>query len=120
MEAIQHPPTQRNWEFEEIMMMNLNDLTVINAESDMENGFFFVEFSNGKSLQCCLKVLRQNEEDFFENGPIFLNQIEHDNSGFSYGVCGDCNEWAVVDGEWGHILDFLVDTARTHGVQIVA
>jgi hypothetical protein len=101
-------------------MKNLNDLKVTNIESNTEFGFFFVEFSNGKSLQCCLKALRQSEEEHFENGPIFLNQIEHDNSGFSDGLCADCNEWAVVDGEWGHIIDFLIERARENGVQIVA
>ncbi|MBB1438389.1 hypothetical protein [Shewanella sp. SG41-4] len=99
-------------------MKNLNDLKVINVESNTESGFFHVEFSTGNSLQCCLKHLRQSEDEFFENGPIFLNQIEHDNSGFDDGLCADCNEWAFVDGEKEHILEFLINRARENGVQI--
>ncbi|MBO1894258.1 hypothetical protein HNW13_000360 [Shewanella sp. BF02_Schw] len=100
-------------------MKNLNDLKVTNVESKTEDGFFFVEFSTGKSLQCCLKALNQSEDELMENGPIFLNQIEHDNSGFDDGLCADCNEWALVDGENEHILEFLIDRARENGVHII-
>lgn len=97
-------------------MTNLNELTVINAECDTTNGFFFVEFTNGKSLQCCLKSYRNDEE----SEHYFLAQIDVDSSGYDDGLCGDCNDWAVIDGEWSHIIDFLIDEARKVGVEIVA
>lgn len=101
-------------------MKNLSTLEVINSESNTEFGFFFIEFSNGKSLQCCLTSVHQDAEEFHDNGPIFLNQIEIGNSGYSEGLCADCNEWAVVEGEWSHIEEFLSEQARNCGVQIVA
>lgn len=102
-------------------MNNINEMAIKNVEADIEHGFFFVEFENGKSLQCCLKAQRQTEEELFHNGVIFLNQIEVGNSGFNEGLCADCNEWAVgEDDEWEHIEEFLIEQARSNGVEIVA
>lgn len=97
-------------------MSNLNDLTVTNAEYDLDNGFFFIELSNGKSLQCCLKSYQEDEFSV----PCFHAQIELDNNGYNNGLCADCNEWAVFDGEWSHINDLLIDEARKIGIEIVA
>ena len=96
-------------------MINLNELKVINAESNLEHGFFFVELDNGKSLQCCLKQHGSDDEGYY-----FANQIEVDNNGYSDGICADANEWAADEYEWGHIQDFLIDQARGSGVEIVA
>lgn len=64
-------------------MTNLNDLNVVNAEANLKYGFFWVEFENGKSLQCCLKAAHQDEQDLFENGPIYLEMVELDNNGYN-------------------------------------
>jgi len=97
-------------------MNNLNDLKITNTESNIDNGFFFVEFENGKSLQCCLK----SYQDDADSEPYYVDQIEVCNSGYTEGLCGDCNEWAAIDGEWSHIEEFLIDQARLVGIEIVA
>jgi hypothetical protein len=97
-------------------MTNLNELVVKNRESDTEYGFFFVEFENGKSLQCCLVSKQDNCDD----EPYFVDAIEIDNSGYNDGICGDVNEWASEDGEWSHIEEFLIEQARKYGVSIAA
>lgn len=102
-------------------MKNLNELVVVNAEANVEHGFFFVEFDNGKSLQCCLKAAKQDEQDLHDNGPQYLNQIEIDNNGFDEGLSYDANEWAQdEDGEMGHVQDLLIEQARQYGIEIVA
>lgn len=97
-------------------MNELNRLSIKNSESNTEHGFYFVEFENGKSLQCCLVSSKKN--DFEEQ--YFHNQIEIGNSGYSEGLCADCNEWAAKGDEWAHIEEFLIEVARCDGVQIIA
>lgn len=94
-------------------MINLNELVVSNVDASLEAGFFFVEFEDGRSLQCCLDA-KGDEWDHW-----YVNQIEVGNNGFSEASCADCNEWAVVDGEWDHIELFLIEQARAVGVEIV-
>ena len=95
-------------------MKNLNELVVVNAEANLEHGFFFVEFENGKSLQCYL-VAASNLDDGY------LEQVHIWNNGFDEGLSYYCNEWAKdEDGEMGHINDYLVNKARENGLQIVA
>lgn len=97
-------------------MKNLNELVVVNAEANVEHGFFFVEFENGKSLQCCL-ISAGNEAEGFYYQPA----ISADNNGFDEGLSYECNAWAKdEDGEMGHINDYLVSKARENGLQIVA
>lgn len=74
-----------------------------------------MEFESGKSLQCCLKQAGNEDDGFY-----FENAIEIDNNGFDEGLSMDNNEWAAIDGEWGHIQDFLIEQAREFGLQIVA
>ena len=62
-------------------MNELNRLPIKNSESNTEHGFYFVEFENGNSLQCCLVSSKKN--DFEEQ--YFHNQIEMGNSGYSEG-----------------------------------
>ena len=95
--------------------MNLQNLEIINRDFDLQNGFFWVEFENGKILQCCLKAV------YDENGLIGFNeQVELDNNGYNDGVCWDANEWAQdEDGEHAHIQDFLIEQAREIGLEIV-
>jgi len=92
-------------------MKNLNCLEVINVEVNIEHGFFFVEFNNSKSLQCCLK--------YDENEQMFLNQIERRDSGFDEGLCADCNDWALADIDGCDVLGFLIGEAKKAGVEIV-
>ena len=96
-------------------MKNLQNLEIINKDFDLQNGFFWVEFENGKILQCCLKSV------YDENGLIGFNeQIELDNNGYNDGLCWDANEWAVSeDGDVDHINDFLIEQARSIGLEIV-
>lgn len=102
--------------------MNIETLNNLEIETlSAENGFFFVEFKNGLSLQCCLDEVKQSEEDLYENGPVYLDQIQCDNSGFDEGLCWDCNEWAAGDNdEISHINDFLIEKAREIGISIVS
>lgn len=94
-------------------MKNLNELKVINVESDLEYGFFWVEFEGSKSLQCCLVAAHHPEDGYLEQVHIW-------NNGYNDGICHDVNEWAVIDGDWDHINDYLVNKARENGIQIVA
>lgn len=98
------------------IMTTLNTLKMKNKDYDTETGFFWVEFENGKSLQCCL-VSKQDSED---DEPYFAKAIEIDNSGYNDGICGDVNEWASIDDEWAHIEEFLINQARSCGIEIVA
>lgn len=102
-------------------MKNINEMKIINRDYDLDSGFFWVEFENGKSLQCCLKLAKQDEQDLYDIGSQYLNQIEIDNNGFDEGLCYDCNEWAKDEGgEMGHVQDFLIEQAREIGIEIVA
>ena len=101
-------------------MTNLNDLKIVNRDYDVEAGFFWVEFDDGKSLQCCLVT----KQDDFDSEPYHTDEIEIGNSGYIDGLCGDCNNWAAdysdsSGGEWGHIEDFLIEQARIIGIEIV-
>ena len=98
-------------------MTNLNELAVTKRDYDLESGFFWVEFENGESLQCCLKGIRDEDGDYVG----YATQVEIGNSGFDAGLSWDCNQWAAgEDGEVGHIEDFLLEQARKAGLQIVA
>lgn len=102
----------------------MQNLTVKNREADLEAGFFWVEFTNGQSLQCCLKELQQTEEEHDANGTIYLNQIEVGGNGHSEGICADVNGWAAQsdneDDLWDEVELFLIEQARSAGVEIVA
>lgn len=96
-------------------MTNLNDLNVVNREYSLESGFFWVEFENGKSLQCCLVSLG-NDGCYTEYAP----QVDINNNGFDDGLSWDNNQWAAdEDGETWHIEEFLINQARQCGLQIV-
>lgn len=100
-------------------MTNLNALTVTNVEysTDLASGFFWVEFDNGQSLQCCLHANR-DADGCYES---FNAAIEIDNNGYDYGICYDVNAWAKdEDGELSHVEDFLIEKAREAGLSIVA
>ena len=99
-------------------MKNLQNLEIKNVEFDLENGFFWVEFENGKVLQCCLKEQNQDEN---KNGLVFMEAIEVCNNGYNDGICWDANEWAAdEDGDVEHINDFLIEQAREIGLEIVS
>ena len=78
--------------------------------------FFFVEFFNGRSLQCCLERENGGEDcDYY-----FIEQIEVGNSGHNEGASLDCNAWAAdEDGSIDHVELFLIEQARMIGVEIV-
>lgn len=103
-------------------MINLNELKVTNTEHNLESGFFWVEFENGKTLQLCLIEKKQTEEEHFKNGSIYQPKISASDNGFNSGLCADCNSWAVdnEEHEWGHIEDFLLEKAREAGLEIIS
>ena len=97
-------------------MKNLNELVIKNRETNLENGFFFVEFFDGRSLQCCLVGKRDNDDEWL----YFVEQIEVGNSGHDEGLSLDCNAWAAdEDGGLDHVELFLIEQARMIGVEIV-
>ena len=93
-------------------MKNLNELAVTKRDYDLELGFFWVEFENGKSLQCCLKGIRDEDGDYVG----YSTQVEIDNNGHDWGICAEVNEWAKD----ADVEDFLLEQARKVGLQIVA
>ena len=93
-------------------MTNLNELAVTNRDYDLKLGFFWVEFENGESLQCCLKGIRDEDGDYVG----YSAQVEIDNNGHDDGICADVNAWAKD----ADVKDFLLEQARKAGLQIVA
>lgn len=102
-------------------MTDLNEINVVNREYSLATGFFWVEFENGKSLQCCLKEQYQADGDRYASGKsIYLEQVDINDNGFDYGINWDNNQWAVgTDGKAEHIEEFLIEQARQCGLQIV-
>ena len=94
----------------------MKNLNIVKVEQDNEIGFFFVEFDNGNSVQCCLKANPVEGGEF--NG--YANQVEIDNNGFGEGLSLDCNEWAINQFGEEEVHDFLIEQAREAGIQIVA
>lgn len=89
-------------------MKTLNDLKITNRDYDLEHGFFWVEFENGKSLQCCLKGGQKS--------------IEAGNSGHDDGMSLDRNSWAVEQeiADWEEVELFLIEQARQVGIDIIS
>lgn len=59
-------------------------MKITNTDYDLDAGFFWVEFENEKSIQCCLDHAK---DDF-----IHIKRVI-DNGGYDDGLSGDCNEW---------------------------
>ena len=92
-------------------MNTLNTLKIVNTDYDLESGFFWIEFQNGKSIQCCLV---QNDDSGF------VAQINSDDTGASEGLSSDNNEWALGDDcDWGHINNLLIIEAKKLGIEII-
>ena len=93
--------------------INLNELKVIDREYNLESGFFWVEFEDGGSLQCCLKAKH--------DGLGYEAQIDTNNTGFDQGLSWNNNKWASHDdSECEHIDDFLLEQAQKVGLQLIA
>lgn len=101
-------------------MNNLSNLTITNREFDLNTGFFWVEFENGKSLQCCLKQEFDLDNEGNEVNHHYVAEIDESDCGYDEGICAENNEWAL-DGEndWD-VNQFLMEQAREVGLQIVA
>lgn len=98
-------------------MNNFLGLEMQYADYDIESGFFFVVFDDVNSLQCCLA----SRQDDVDSGFYHIAAIDISNTGYSDGLCGDCNSWAITEnGEWSHIEDFLIEQARQIGLDIIA
>lgn len=92
-------------------MKNLSELKIVNTDYDLESGFFWVEFQNGKSIQCCLVQ---------DDNSAFVARINSNDTGASEGLSSDNNEWALSDDcDWGHINDLLITEAKKLGIEIV-
>ncbi len=93
-------------------MKNLNKMTVANRDCCPGTGFFWVEFEDGSSLQCCL-VAKQA-------GPGYKACVNTKDTGYYDGISRDCNEWAAdEDGYTEHIERYLIEQARQAGLEIV-
>lgn len=98
---------------------NLNALEVRFAEYCLNDGFFYVLFKNGESVQCCLASHEELDHQGYSYS-VYKAAISEENNGFSEGLCRDVNRWAVHnDNEWGHINDYLINAAREAGLEII-
>lgn len=86
----------------------MKNLIITNTEFNTEYGFFFVEFSNGKSIQCCLIEKPRLDGEF--SG--YEEKISHDDNGFDEGVCLDCNSWAIELYGKDAVNSYLVEVSR--------
>ena len=92
-------------------MKTLNELKIVNTDYDLDLGFFWVEFENGKSLQCCLV----QDADF-----AYLPKINSNDTGSSEGLSSDNNEWALgEDQDFGEINDLLISEAKKLNIEII-
>jgi len=90
----------------------MKNLTVENVGFDLEVGFFWVEFNNGKSIQCCLVARR--------DGNGYIKQIDRSDCGSDEGVSYDVNNWALGDDVgFNDIEELLFKEARKVGIRIV-
>ena len=93
-------------------MKTLSELKIVNTDFDLDTGFFWIEFENDKSLQCCLQ-LRKDEKGYKKS-------IKADDNGSSEGLSGDNNDWALDEENpnWVNINDLLHKEARKLGIKI--
>lgn len=98
----------------------VTDLIIKNAECDTETGFFYIEFEGTvDTIQCCIEQKEQSNEDFYKNGPIFLEKIDSGDSGYNRGNCRDCNEWAFKQYGDDAVLGLLLSEAKKHGIEVL-
>lgn len=94
----------------------LNALTVVSREYGLVSGFFWVEFENGKSLQCCLR----EAFSYYGIHVGYEPQIDINDTGFNVGINWDNNQWAAGEyGEAEHIEEFLIEQAKQAGLEII-
>lgn len=90
----------------------MRNLTIVNTEFNTEHGFFWVEFNNGKSIQCCL-VARKD-------GNGCTKQIDRNDCGSNEGLSFDNNEWALnEDNDFAEINDLMFKEAKKLGIKII-
>lgn len=94
-------------------MKTLNELKIVNADYDLQTGFFWVEFENGKSLQCCLEY-RKDEKGYKKS-------IKASDNGSGDGLSGDNNQWALDEEsqDWLEIDNLLHKEARKLGIKVI-
>ena len=100
--------------------VNLNDLKIDFVEYCLNDGFFFVVFENGESVQCCLASDEVIDDAGYSHSE-YKAAVNEDNNGFDEGLNRDCNRWASHDDEceWGHINEFLIEKAKKAGLEII-
>ena len=93
-------------------MKTLNELKIVNTDYDLDLGFFWIEFENGKSLQCCLNQRKDLKG--------YKKEIDSNDNGSHWGLSGDNNEWALgEDQDFGEINNLLHREARKLGIKII-
>ena len=91
--------------------MKLSNLNITNVEYDLDNGFFWIEFDNEKSIQCCLMKRK--------DGDGFKKAINFDDPGVAWGICADVNAWAAPNGDYEFVYTTIKHEARKAGVRII-
>lgn len=86
--------------------MNLSNLNITNVECDFDYGLFWIEFSNKKSIQCCLMERK--------DGNGFKKAINFDDPGIVW-----VNAWAAPDDDYEFVYTTIKREARKAGVRII-
>lgn len=89
----------------------MKNLNITNVEYDLDNGFFWIEFDNKKSIQCCLMERR--------DGNGFKKSINFDDPGIVWGINADVNAWAAPDDDYEFVYTTIKREARKAGVRII-
>lgn len=89
----------------------MKNLVIVNVDFSQEYGFFFIEFANGKSVQCCLVEGARGG---------YVKKINKDDCGSNEGLSYDNNEWAIgEDGDFSEINQMMFKEARKLGIKVV-
>lgn len=89
-------------------------MNIIDSDYNIINGFFWVEFQDGKSLQVCL------ENDLGR----YLKTINLSDCGIDTGMCLDCNDWFFernkglvhYDQKIAEAKSIIAKEAKKHGI----
>lgn len=93
-------------------MKNLTELKIVKTDYDLYSGFFWIEFENEKSLQCCLSQRKDLKG--------YKKEIDSNDNGSHWGISGDNNEWALGETQdFGEINNILYREARKLGIKII-
>ena len=89
----------------------MKNLNITDVTCSLICGYFWVEFDNGRSIQCCL--MKRKDGDGFEKA------INFDDPGIAWGICADVNAWAAPDDDYEFVYTTIKREARKAGVRII-